>query len=521
MRKIIIESDSYFDSVFLMHITGAVKKIPGVIDGAVFMGTEMNVDLLRKIGFSGPEAERATPHDLIIAVEARDEEAADRALKSARDLLRKKRDQVEQREERRPASLDTALTLLPDANLVLISLPGAFAAEEARKALEKGLHVLLFSDHVSLEEEIELKRMASGQGLLMMGPDCGTAILGGKPLCFANVVRRGDIGIVGASGTGIQEVCANLDRLGGGVSHAIGTGGRDLQKEIGGITTLMAVEALKEDPDTAVLVVISKPPAEEVAEKVIARLQEAGKPGVIYFAGLEPSSQGKNLRFAGNLEEAAAMALSLSRGEEYRFHPFSLPDGEVQRLVEQETSRMERGQIYLRGLFTGGTLADEAMFCFAGEGMEVYSNNQTQPHLLLKDPRRSLKHTVIDLGDDVFTAGRPHPMIDPSSRQERILQEMQDPQMAVLLLDVVLGYGSHGDPAGALCGSLLRAKGEAEKRGGYLSVVASVTGTEGDFQNLYGQRKKLEGVGCVVMPSNAQASRLAARIIGRRAGDGG
>ena len=240
-------------------------------------------------------------------------EISARACDAANDLLKKKKSAVEDGGEYRPASLETALNMVPDANLAIISLPGQYAAREVRKALSRDLHVMLFSDNVSLEDEIELKKLAVEKGLLMMGPDCGTAIINGKPLCFANVVRDGDIGIVAASGTGLQEVFCCIDNLGSGVTQAIGTGGRDLKNtRVGGMMMLLGIEALKKDPRTKVIVVISKPPAPEVADKVIARLKKTGKPAVVHFIGLEAKEQEHNLYFAGNLEEAAGMAVSLT-----------------------------------------------------------------------------------------------------------------------------------------------------------------------------------------------------------------
>ena len=514
MRKTVVRKNSYYDSVFLMLISSRVKKLAGIVNVAVLMGTEMNVKLLQEMGFGGSPVDRATPNDLIIAVEAADEKSAAGAVEFAEKVMKEKESPTGETWQYRPGSLHAALQALPGANLVMISLPGVFAAREARRALENNLHVMLFSDHVSLQDEIELKQLAWGKGLLMMGPDCGTAIINGKPLCFANVVRRGNIGLVGASGSGIQEVCCNIDRLGGGISQAIGTGGRDLQSpEVGGIMTLMGIKALKNDSQTRVIVVLSKPPARDVAERVISTLREAGKPCVVHFVGLEGSGQEGNLWFAGNLEETSARALALAKGEEYKPRLFSISHSEVQEIVQKETSKMGKNQKYLRGLFVGGTLADEAMILFEKEGIQIFSNHQTRADLCLKDPRVSKRHTIVDLGDDAFTVGRPHPMIDPSIREERILKEMEDPEVAVLLLDMVLGYGAHADPAGAISESLLRAKEKAGKKGGHLAIVASVTGTAGDFQNLGEQRTKLERSGCLVMDSNAQASRLSLEII--------
>ena len=515
MKKILVQKDSYHDSVFLMQINTEIKKIAGVKEAVVSMGTEMNLDLLKEMGLSDRQVETATANDLIIAVEGETSEAAERAIRKANELLWKKKG-TKKEKEYRPPSLDAALNVIPQANMAIISLPGEFAAREARKALNRGLHVMLFSDNVSLEEEIELKRVAREKGLLMMGPDCGTAIINGKPLCFANVVRRGDIGIVAASGTGLQEVTCLINRFGKGISQAIGTGGRDLKNEkAGGTMMLMGIEALQKDHKTRVIVVISKPPSEKTAERVVEALKKGGKPAVIHFIGLESGSGSKDLLYAENLEETARIAVALAAGNEYRKQALSLSEEALKNIIERETEKMSSGQKYIRGLFTGGTLADEAIFVLEKSTGEVYSNIQTKPKFILENPHISKNHTIIDLGDDVFTVGRPHPMIDPSTRIERIGKEAEDPEVALLLLDVMLGYGSHPDPAGAMVESIVKAKDKAGTRGGYLSVIASITGTEMDFQNLEDQRNKLESAGCVVMPSNFQASVLASRITER------
>jgi FdrA protein len=529
MKKILIEKDSYHDSVFLMLINSEVKKVPGVREAVVSMGTEVNTELLREIGFSSEELDATTPNDLIIAVEAKDEKTLQQAFALIQELFTKRKSRQQAEQVYRPVSLGAALEMAPEANLLIVSVPGRYAAREARQALQRGLHVMLFSDNVSLAEEISLKKLAAEKGLLMMGPDCGTAVINGKPLCFANVLRRGNIGLVAASGTGLQEVSCGIDKLGQGVSQAIGTGGRDLGPEVGGIMMLMGIEALKRDPQTEVIVVISKPPAEVVAKKVIGKLQTTGKPCVVHFIGLHGEQGYSDSRleaaatpsrkfsalvlFAGNLEETAGMAVALLKGEKYQHHAFSFSEEEVRRLVREETAGMSKSQKYLRGLYTGGTLADEALILFERELGRIYSNIQIRPELLLQDPHRSVENTIVDLGEDLFTQGRPHPMIDPSTRVERIEKEMQDSEVALLLLDCVLGYGSHADPAGAMAECIVKAKREAEKRSGYLSVVASVTGTKADLQNLEEQKRTLKQAGCVVMPSNHQAALLAMEIV--------
>ncbi len=513
MKRIVVEKDAYYDSVFLMLINKDVKSYPGVKEAVVSMGTEMNRDLLSDMGLSNEEVASATANDLIIALEAEDKDALEGAEATARKLLTEK-SSSSKGEEYRPSTLEGATKVIPDANMVVVSLPGPFAGREVRKALERDLHVMLFSDNVPLETEIELKNLAKEKGLLMMGPDCGTAIVNGKPLCFANVIRDGDIGCVAASGTGLQEVTCSIHKAGGGVSQALGTGGRDLKNEkVGGTMMMMGIEALKHDPKTKVITIFSKPPAESVAKKVIKALADSGKPGVVHFIGMEKGTDKGTVHYAGNLEEAALLSVALSKGTKHTPTVFSLPDKEVDALVERETKGMSADQRYIRGLFTGGTLADEALILLDDLLGGVYSNNQTRKEWIPADPHTSQEHTVVDLGDDVFTVGRPHPMIDPSTREERIVKEMDDPEMAVMMIDMVLGYGSHPDPSGAILDSLKEAKDKASARGGYLSIIASITGTDGDFQNVDLQRQKLESIGCVVMPSNYQASMLAVRIM--------
>jgi succinyl-CoA synthetase alpha subunit len=527
VKKIFVRKDSYFDSVFLMLMSREVKSTPGVQDATVAMGTEMNLDLLRSLGFEADLLAGATPNDLVIAVDCASAAAADAAVEAAKRALGKKpRPAAGGGARPAPSSLAAAVAALPGANLAVISLPGAYAAREARLALESGLHVMLFSDNVTLDDEIALKTLGRQQGLLVMGPDCGTAIINGKPLCFANVVRGGPVGVVGASGTGIQEVTCLVDRAGSGISQAIGTGGRDLKNErVGGSTMLMGIAALAGDAASKVIVVISKPPAPAVAERVVAALERAGKPAVVYFVGLTPAARpGSAVHFASNLQQTAEMAVALAEGKTYAPRSFTRPAAEIEAIVARETRRIGPSQRYLRGFYTGGTLADEAWLLVHQATGAVHSNNHTDPRFILADPHRSVGHSIVDLGDDTFTVGRPHPMIDPSTRVERLLAEADDAEIAVVLVDVVLGYGSHADPAGAMLPALTALRAAAEQRGGYLPVLASITGTEGDPQHLGAQRAKLEAAGCVVMASNYQAALLATRLLERlhaRAGKAG
>jgi len=374
--------------------------------------------------------------------------------------------------------------------------------------------VMLFSDNVDLADEVRLKQYGREHGLLVMGPDCGTAIINGIPLAFANVVRRGDIGIVAASGTGLQQVSCLVVRWGEGISQAIGTGGHDLHHQVGGITMLQGLQALAADPATRVIVLISKPPAADVAEQVLARAGEAGKPIVVNFLGMEPAAGRREGVFAARtLEEAAALAVALAKGEP--IDGSFQPDDERVRALAVEAGRLLPQQRYIRGLYSGGTFCYEALLLLAEVAGPVYSNTPVDPDFRLADVWRSRQHTVIDLGDDTFTRGRPHPMIDHSLRNERIAAEAADPEVAVILLDVVLGYGAHPDPATEMAPAIHRAREIAMAGGRHLLFVASVCGTVGDPQNLSRQEAALQNAGVLLAESNAQAARLAAAVARR------
>jgi succinyl-CoA synthetase alpha subunit len=399
---------------------------------------------------------------------------------------------------------------VPEANLALISTPGEYAAAEALKALKLGLHVMIFSANVALEDEIRLKRYAQEHDLLLMGPDCGTAILNGLPLGFANVVRRGDIGLVAASGTGLQQVTCLIDRWGGGVSQAIGTGSHDLTSQVGGITMIQGIRALAADPETKSIVLISKPPAAGVAERVLSAAAESGKPVVVNFIGADPeATRRQRIYSVQTLEAAAAAAVALSQGKE--------PAGEVtaEPTLIGVAGRLRPGQRYLRGLFSGGTFCYETLLLLQESLGPVYSNTPLQPAFKLPDVWKSVEHTAIDLGDDQFTQGRPHPMIDFRLRNERLLQEARDPEVAVILFDVVLGYGSNMDPAAELVPAIQAARATAADGGREIAFLGFVCGTQGDPQGLPRQEAQLREAGVMLYESSAQAARVAARLLAR------
>jgi succinyl-CoA synthetase alpha subunit len=510
MDRVVVRRDCYLDSVFLMATSAELGRLEGLASGQVLLATPANLALLGEQGFGGAELAGLGPTDLVVALRADSPETLERAQRRLTELLASKAPRGDDAGAARAVGLDSALRELEGANMALISVPGDYAAYEAARALDAGLNVMLFSDNVPVEDEIALKDEALRRGLLLMGPDCGTAIVGGVMLGFANRVRRGPIGVVGASGTGTQEVTCLVDRAGSGVSHAIGTGGRDLSARVRARTTLFAVDLLARDPGTRVLVVVSKPPAADVARLVLDRLASIDKPSVVHFVGANRDETRGHVVFTPDLESTALAAASLADGTQRPRGP-----GEARwasRLAE-ERARRAPGQRHLRGLFTGGTMAAEALAIASSRLGHVESNLGHDEGPMAAAPGATRGHLVVDLGDDQFTRGRPHPMIDPTPRAQWLEADAEDAAAGVVLLDVVLGTGSHADPAGAMIESIEHARARAAERGGYLPVVASVTGTPHDRQGLDRQVATLERAGVVVLPSNAQAARFACALV--------
>jgi succinyl-CoA synthetase alpha subunit len=444
-----------------------------------------------------------------------DDEAATSALSRAEGILAGKAVPTGSPGELRAKSLASAVAAHPQTNLAVISVAGRYAAAEARWALEHDLHVLLFSDNVSLADEIALKQLALERGLLCMGPDAGTAIINGVALGFANAVPRGSVGLVSASGTGLQGVTCGIARAGAGVSQAIGTGSRDLSEAVGGLMMEAGLDALQADPETDVIVLISKPPAETVAARILRQIKASDKPTIVCFLGTDPAAIERAGGLAATtLAQAAVMSAAAAHGEDPVTALTELEAGGVDLipLAAVEQPRLAPGQRALRGLFAGGTFCYEAQLILGGLPEPVYSNAPILEANRLADGLRSTGHSCVDLGEDEFTQGRLHPMIDPSLRNRRIVQEALDPETAVILLDVVLGYGAHPDPAGAASEAIREAHRLARDAGRHLAFVGSVCGTEADPQRLSRQEATLIDAGVVVLPDNASAARLAGLI---------
>jgi succinyl-CoA synthetase alpha subunit len=491
----------YKDSVVLMRVAQAVAARDGIARVSLLMGTPANKDILVHAGLLAPEIAQAAPADLMILVEGEQAALAPSLAEIEEQLAGLGSAAAGERSEIAPRSIAMGLAQLAGATLAQISVPGPYAAAEALKALKLGLHVFLFSDNVPLAEELAVKRLAAKKGLLVMGPDCGTAIVGGVPLGFANAVRRGSIGLVGASGTGIQEVSVRIHGLGGGVSHALGSGSRDVGEEVGGTTLLAGIELLARDPDTHVIVIVCKPPAPSVAARSLRAARTCGKPVVVLFLGAELGGGG-NIHPVATLEEAAATAVAVATGETPR--------------AGAEPAKLARTKGFMRGLYSGGTYCTEAQLILKDAGIATWSNAPLDKEYALPRGAPSRENTAIDLGADEFTVGRPHPMIDFSARTERLLEEAKDPSVAVIVLDVVLGFGAHRDPAGELAPVVREALAIAATEKRKLIVLGFVCGTDGDPQGLAGQIAKLRDSGMLLAPTSTAAARLAAQVVADR-----
>lgn len=497
IRSTRILRSCYYDSVVLMRVASQLKKREDVSEVAMFMGTEGNHDLLRQVGLNTEESREAGPQDLIIIVEAKTGELSEVIIEEAAAMLSQKTSRTENDLDYRPRTLDTALRLLPDATLAAISIPGEYAAREASKCTARGLNVFLFSDNVSLDDEQSLKKKALDKNLLFMGPDCGTAYINGVGLGFSNIIKRGRIGCIAASGTGLQAVVCQLDRLGEGVSHGIGVGGRDLSMEVGGLMTKYSLELLENDQETEIIILISKPPHPTVVAELEAICSKMVTPVVTCFSGTE--IPGNTFSQAATLDEAATRAVSMLNGKP--FEPCRFEDTAMVGQLLDAAGKASEGTSVL-GLFAGGTLAKESQIILASELGSVANRLDVIS-----------SHVVVDLGDDHYTVGRPHPMIAPESRTEILLDLAAKDGLAsygVLLVDLVLGNGSHLDPASELARSVEALRNQY---GFSAHVIAAVIGTEKDPQDLAAQIKTLQDAGVIVFRSNSEAARYAAMLV--------
>ena len=501
MLRTIVKKGSYHDSVVLMLLTNQIASLEGVNKVSIMMATPANKEIFRQSGLDSEELTEASANDMVIAADVDDEDILEKVMEDVDNYFKNQSAAGgAEKNGERVTSWEKALEKLPNADLAVISIPGIYAASEADRALDENMNVFMFSDNVTIEDEKHLKEKAHEKGLAVMGPDCGTGIIQGVPIAFTNCVASGPIGIIGASGTGIQELTTIIDRLGEGVTNAVGIGGRDLSSEVGGITMMDMIDAMEADESVKVLIVISKPPAEDVRRKVSDRLAVCSKPVITLFLGEKPEYHEENFYHAYTLDEAARLAVSLVRG-------VPAEEGEI----DADASVFYKAEEHktIKAYYSGGTLANEAAMLIK-DAMDIRIPPEKEEGYML----RTEGHIVVDLGDDVYTQGKPHPMIDPAKRIECMREAVDDPSTGVVLFDVMLGYGSHEDMAGALLPVIHELQDKAERTGRKVFFVATVCGTRKDEQGYDDAVAKLKEAGVIVCETNKLAVRTAIRAVG-------
>ncbi len=502
MLKTVVKKGSYQDSVVLMLLTNELSSLEGVNKIQVMMATPANKDIFKTSGLDTEELMEASANDMVVVADVTEEAVVEAVMEKVEEFLKKQATASEGKKGAESVkSWDKALKKMPEANLAVISIPGAYAALEADRALDEGLNVFMFSDNVTIEDEKALKEKAHEKGLALMGPDCGTGIIQGVPIAFTNKVTPGSIGIIGASGTGIQEVTTIIDRLGEGVTNAIGIGGRDLNAKIGGITMMDMIDAMEDDDTVKVLLIVSKPPAKEVRDQISARLSSFSKPVVTLFVGEKPEYHEEGFYHAYTLDEAARLAVSLVRGQEVPEATVDVDESEFYKAEDKKT---------IKAYYSGGTLANEAAMLIKDAMNCKVPPEDIEGYMLQLDG-----NVVVDLGDDAYTQGKPHPMIDPAKRIECMQEAVDDPSTGVVLLDIMLGYGSHEDMAGSLIPTIKELQAKADAQGRKVFFVATVCGTRSDYQGYDEAVNKLKDAGVIVCENNKLACRTAIRAIGR------
>jgi FdrA protein len=472
------------------------------------MGTEENRQVISSSGF---DASSATGNDLVIALECESTESLESAILEINKFLNIGSEDSTGKEEKFYDSLKDAFSQNLSSNLCLISIPGQYVLDEAIKALNMGLNLFIFSDNVLIEDEIKIKKMGIDKNLLVMGPDCGVGNINGYALATSSVVRKGSVGIIGASGSGAQEIACLLDKNGYGVSQLIGTGGRDIKQEVVGLTMLYSIDMLEKDEFTNLIILVSKLADASVVKKILDRTDKVKKPVVAIFLGATADiyKKYKNITPAFSLEEAAVKAMSILSKKDISI---GISDDEMDKIADGEVLKYSPTQRYLRGLYCGGTFMEEALIIMKENiNATLYSNIITKYSEKLEGEVKV--NILIDMGSEEFTKNKPHPVIDPSSRVKKFAQEASDDSVAVIVLDFILSYGVHPDPVGAIIEEVIKKKKEAEKQKRHLTIISSVCGTDKDPQDLAVQEKMLKDAGVIVTISNAQSAKLASRII--------
>ena len=499
MKKVIVKKNRYVDSVSLMGVSERVTAMQGIENAEAQMATCANQDVLKLLGYELPES--VSPNDLVIAITADNEDTYKAALQLAEDIIDRKNTDS----DRHYADI-SEIDMEEDAyDLCQISLPGEYAAAEAKKALEKGMDLFIFSDNVSLEEELELKQLGQKLGKLVMGPDAGVALIDGVALAAGSIIRKGPIGIVAASGSGAQEVGCIIEKCGFGVSNLIGTGGRDLYPQIGGLTMIEGIRRMEADPKTKVIVLVSKLADLGVMDQVLTVADGCKKPVVAVFLGSDRTLfEGHKVCGTFSLEECALKAVELAGGET---GSFGMTDGEISALAAKSVAALAPERKYFRGLYCGGTFTEEALQYFSAHnsGVTLFSNLSNRYCTKLADSEQSEGHAILDLGAEDFTAKAPHPVFDPGLRLQRLQKELEDPAVGVILLDFITGPGVAADPITAFARECAKHP--------EIVFISTICGSAEDPQNVAEKEKLLQDAGVIVVKSNYQSAKLASAMM--------
>ncbi|MDY0298848.1 MAG: acyl-CoA synthetase FdrA [Candidatus Cloacimonadaceae bacterium] len=494
-----IVAGKYLDSVKLMLISKELRQQDGVEDAVAILANPENREILAATDMLVDEIKAAAETDIVIVVKSKTDELGEAAISKAEQLINTP-SRNQEASALKIRNLQAAVKNLPGANLCLISVAGKYATTEAEQALDAGLHVMIFSDNVSLEDELKLKQKAAAKGLLLMGPDCGTAIVNGCPLAFANKIPQGKIGIVSAAGTGLQEVSVAIANRGLGVSQAFGTGGRDGKKEIGGIMLSACLDYLIHDPATEVIIIIAKTPDPEVRNKLWQQISSTQKPVVVSFLKPVELPNLPNLYYFVSLAESAAKACAILRKDKTGQQAENMQN-------EQILPNLAPSRKYLAGLYSGGTLCYEAQELYHRYFDEYpLSNTPVSSEFLAKDVWNETADCIIDLGSDEFTVGRPHPMIDYNLRMKMLEHMAKRSDIGIIILDIVLGYGAHPDPAAEIIPVISGISAD-------IPIICHVLGTSKDPQNADTVAEKLRDAGAKVFSSHLAAADYAIRTL--------
>ena len=507
----IVKKNFFRDSVQMMQFSQQLRDEQGVTDAAIVMATELNKNTLKNMDLLTEDGIAATENDTLISINCEDENSFNNATQKAEQLLVS----TSIKAKNEFTSLASALDSFSNANIASLSIPGQFVKEIATELLEKKLHLFVFSDHVSLDDEIYLKNLALEKNVLFMGPEAGTSILSGNVFGFGNRIRKGSVGIIGASGTGIQESTTLLDLFGEGISHAIGVGGRDLQKDVGGMMTMKSMEIFEDDPNTKAVLLVSKPVDDDVRNIIINKINNFSKKYYVLclIGDKENCEDSTKIKFSKSIQTSVLKILQSLNGDIYK-KTKDVVKNQVDdsiKLAESLSKDLNEEQKFVRGFFAGGTLCYESKILLEQIVGKVYSNLSSDDAYSITGDAPSKENTLIDFGEEQFTSARPHPIIDPLLRKNRILEEAHDPNVGVIIIDIICGINAAKNTMAFHAETIKKAIQIAKEKGRKLFVFTYICGTEKDVSE--NELQMLRDSGAKIFTSNALMSFASALVV--------